>query len=466
MTWRLIHIWEAVSITLSLAGASRARELGKEDQELKKVFQVCREHYYGRNWDPITEAFNSSQGALDGSATRRIDILWEFSRADDTASVFLACLKKFLLSESIELRRIVAPWSRICDVPREAEDSRMYSVREAMRHVNTFRNRFAHVPFPYDAMDDLAKGLEKVTEQLFTTEPYPWIMSKEPDKHESPLCGTIIWRNHVIEANVTSVSDTSPETCSFCYPPIQKKGKEQEVWNAEPFVYVDSMLRSYVLTRLRVSSAEPWEFTRFRAESNSVVFVSNDDWISLLPKPSQDEYITQQDIGERKEAEEFYASRLKNPPSRPSKSNEGADLSPEPVTFDDALRYIRNEDYKPAIDYISDYVRERPDYHIGWLKLGNAQREYALRVLRGGEAAIEYIDESINSLTKAYAHRDSSRKAQALYERSKSYFHKGNLCGDADQFKRAVVDAKKAISESPEYAYESWLAYLEKQYTD
>jgi hypothetical protein len=262
LTWRLIHVWEAVSITLSLAGASRAREMGKDDQELKKVFQVCREHYHGKNWDPITEAFNTSQGALDGSATRRIDILWEFSRANDSESIFLACLKRFLLSETIELRRLVTPWSRICDVPREAEDSRPYSVREAMRHINTFRNRFAHVPFPYDAMDDLAKGLEKVTEQLFTTEPLPWVMYKDSDKHESPLCGTIIWREHIIEAHVTKTSYVSSEVCSFCYPPHQKKGHSQEIWNAEPFVYVDSMLRSYVLTRLRNSSAEPWEFTR------------------------------------------------------------------------------------------------------------------------------------------------------------------------------------------------------------
>ncbi len=133
------------------------------------------------------------------------------------------------------------------------------------------------------------------------------------------------------------------------------------------------------------------------------------------------------------------------------------------MTFDDALRYIRNEDYKPAIEYIASYLQERPDYHIGWLKLGNAQREYALRVLRGSEAAIQSLDESIASLTKAYEHRDSSRKAQAMYERSKTYYHKSHLCNDPDLFKRAVADAKKAIAESAEYVYESWLGHIEKQ---
>lgn len=60
LTWRLVHVWEAVAAVLTAAITSRLRTLPNSTD----AYLRCREHLHGRSWDPLSRTFNRSQGAL------------------------------------------------------------------------------------------------------------------------------------------------------------------------------------------------------------------------------------------------------------------------------------------------------------------------------------------------------------------------------------------------------------------
>lgn len=120
-------------------------------------------------------------------------------------SRFLEASKQFLASGGMKLRSLIASWKQICDLPSEITSTDEFKVRETFRHINTFRNRFAHVPFPFEEMTELSGALADVTEQLFSIEPKPW-QSFPDDRRESPLCGAIEYRGRRLRGNMAHVS--------------------------------------------------------------------------------------------------------------------------------------------------------------------------------------------------------------------------------------------------------------------
>jgi len=181
--WRLIHIWESVVTTFCGAVAARLRQA---DTDTNGLFLKVREHLYGVSFDKIDKRLKASQGAFDGINDRRIDILRVIQKSDVVPGEFLSRLKQFLdwpetctgelPTESDEnnrktVRRALAAlldmWKRVCDVPSDAEYAETFKVMNLISAVNTFRNRYAHVPFPYDPIAPLAEGLEQLTDCLF-----------------------------------------------------------------------------------------------------------------------------------------------------------------------------------------------------------------------------------------------------------------------------------------------------------
>ncbi len=452
LTWRLVHVWEAIAATLSAAAVTRLRE----EPKFEPLYRRAREYYHGRFWDPIAQGFNRSQSGLDGSATRRIDVLWDISNGDVSSSRFLTSLQSFLLAKEIDLSPLVKEWERICEVPDETKASGKFAVREALRHVNTFRNRFAHVPFPYDVLRDVSDAYARVTEQLFSFAPAPFSSFTQDESLESPLCGSILWKDRAMRGgeNFRTVSEW-PAGYGFSYPPIAKKSSPAESWSASPFVHVDSMLRPYVMTRLTSITSGTWEFTRFRAEASSVIAIQNAEAVADLPAPTQAEYSTPQDAADRAEAKEIEETVQAQAPSSATLAQD------EPSSFDEALRFVRNEDFEPAIRYFQRYVEARPAYHIGWLRLGHAQRELAMRRrFADPEGAATLFDSAIESLSQATGHVERNRKAQALYERSKAYYHRGNFLSQHEDLGSASKDASEACDLSPDTSYESWREYV------
>lgn len=448
LTWRLIHVWEATTAVLSGAVTTRLRDLGTEGSG---AYLTCREHLHGRTLDPLSKTFKNSQGALDGSANRRLELLLSVDSLDKVESAFLQSVKQFLQSKGVDLRPLVTSWQQICDVPPDASNQNL-RVYDVFKHVNTFRNRFAHVPFPYDEVAKVAETLALVTEQLFTIEPFPWQIFSDGRLH-SPLHGAIVYRSRKLIGSLppteTTHQATEPEEPHFLFPGTTTKNDqhEAEMWMSRPFLFVDSMFRPSVLTRLISEANGVWEYTRFLAERNSVVRQERHSYLASLPVPSSVDYPPSPDEQEDEAQEALEKAALDTAPSSPAASNRDQD-------FERALRDIANEEYEPAIKFFQDLVEKRPDYHIAWLRLGYALREHAMRIrFSEPEAAKLLFDRSIDALTRATQHRSLAWEAQALYERSKSRYHTEDLA-------QALQDAQAAYAKTKEPKYQSWITYV------
>lgn len=445
--WRLIHIWESVEITLAAVGTARlVSEVSKTD-DFREDLRKCRELCYGQSWDSDEGAFKSQQGAFDGSIDRWIDILWRLARLESPPGNFLPKLRAFLEVEAIGLGSFLEAWRNACDVPVKPDNKKL-SVKECIRHVNIFRNRYAHVPFPALPIDKIANALEEVTEQLFRAKgeengPEPW-------NSRGVLTGAMMLPGKYLRGSGGS-SFTPPDgvdvsELSFVFTYDQKR-KEHEHWNAAPFAHLDASMNGYILTRLKNVDLGTWEYTRFRAETSPVVPVENADWLKRFPPPRPTDYPQPVVAPETPAAV---------PPTKPSTA---LPQPAEDLTFSEAIDAMRHEKFEPAIKFFRDLVKQRPTYHIGWLKLGIALREWAVREQ---EDAISLLDESIKALTKATEHTDPEYQASALYERSKARFRLARLVPKDKSLSHAIEDATDASKISADTRYYTWVEYLER----
>jgi hypothetical protein len=113
------------------------------------------------------------QGAADGAIDQWINILDEVAKCSDPPGRFLTSLKILLTTPAIDMGPLISAWAKACEVPPECRKPGPVEVRMAMRYVNSFRNRLAHVPFPHDPLGEVADALENATEQLFSIAPLP-----------------------------------------------------------------------------------------------------------------------------------------------------------------------------------------------------------------------------------------------------------------------------------------------------
>lgn len=315
-----------------------------------------------------------------------------------------------------------------------------------MRYVNSFRNRLAHVPFLHDPLDEVADALEAATEQLFSITPLP--TAHEKNGESSALTGAFrIGRIFLHGGQMESLSEGAPEEIQFAFP-CRKRGDDNETWSARPMLHVDSMMRPHILTRLK--GHEVCEYTRFRAEANAVL-VQGDSGITLiLPEPAKAEYSSPE------EAVPPLPTPGDNPPAAPPLEEGTANMS-------DAIEAIRSEDYDGAISYFERLTRERPTYHIGWLRLGYSRREKAVRLAPNDPAqAIRFLRLSLDELRNAAQHVDRDYQAQAWYERSKSSYHLANLEPLEDSHRKVCIeDAERAVSLSDEKKFFTWSEHVE-----
>ena len=400
------------------------------------------------------------QGALEGSIDRWIDILWDVAKVENTESAFLRQLVNFLNKDGMQLQSLVHAWSLVCDVPPDAQWESC-AVKQAIRHVNTFRNRFAHVPFPPDRIDRIADALESVTEQLFSIEP---AASRHTcaDGAINPLTGSLARGQYVLRGSMPpqrSNTDRGNEMM-FVFPCKVRDSDVSEEWQATPFTHIDAMTRPYVLTRLKDDKIGAWEYSRFRAEANAVLTLDNAQFLELLPTPKASEYETEEDKEVASRAPEVTHIPVTEPPF-PSPTLSRA-IPAE--TFSAAIDAIRNEEFDAAIPFFLRLTEERPFYHIGWLRLGHALREKAMRIRDDDrDLGVDSFQKSIEALSQAQGHSDPEYQAQALYERSKAYYHLGKMDHESTDIRdKAKNDAVEACNLSSDTKYLTWLEYLER----
>jgi tetratricopeptide (TPR) repeat protein len=476
--WRLIHIWESIATVLSGAIAARLRHCSSE---VPTIHLKVREHLYGATYDKIDHRMKAGQGAFDGSNDKRIEILRMIEKADDLPCNFLRQVKAFLewsdtrkseaeearpsnarfLSNAIE--SLLNVWKRVCDVPTNASQDATTTV-QTIALVNVFRNRYAHVPFPYDPVAPLADALEILTESLFSIEP-------RPHCYNSVLCGGLVLRQTLWRGGLhTRWRGEMREETYFVYPPH----KPNVEWPVGPFIYIDPNKRPYVLTRLKDRETGTWEYTRYRAEANSVLSYDAEGILGWMPAPNESEY-------QQPEDEEVVAAVATGMPPTdalgttttsepPTQTPEGIPDAIELVprkrmvsTFGEALDAMRRGDHDLAIPFLERLVEERPNYHIGWLRLGYAQREKAARLApRDKDKSLGLLDASIKSLSNALGHVDPGYRADAFYERSKAYYRRYVVGGQKNDAENAITDGGDARRLSPDTRFQTWMEYFNR----
>lgn len=442
--WRLIHLWEATEITLSLAAMCRLRN---EDGAIATLRRQ-REFFYGKTWDQVIGSFKSMQGAADGTIDQWINIIDEVAKLPDPPGRFLVSLKKLLTESAIDMGPLISSWAKACDVPPDFKKTAPVEVRTAMRYVNSFRNRLAHVPFPHDPLGEVADALEAATEQFFSIAPLP--SAHEKNGESSALTGAFrIGRCFLHGGQMEYLSDTASEEIQFAFP-CQKKGQNIDVWPGNPMLRVDPMMRPHILTR--VKGHDVCEYTRFRAEANAVLVQGSAGLTTVLPEPAKSEY-----------------AAIEEPPPAGSTQHENVAASTVDkgiTSMSEAIEAIRSEDFDAAISYFETVTRERPSYHIAWLRLGYSRREKAVRLAPSDPAAaIHLLKHSLEDLKNAARHIDLEYQAQAWYERSKSSYHLAKLeSNDESHAKVCLEDAEKAANLSVENKFFTWWEHTQTWY--
>jgi hypothetical protein len=424
--WRLLHIWEATAITLGSAAMVRLREEAGGQVLLRR----CRELYYGKSWDALVSSFHASAGAAEGSLEKWAAILQELSKMRDPQSGFLRSLSDFLNRSGVNLNPFIRAWHRTGDLPPDAERTTPFQVKDAIHFAAVFRQRFANVPFPCDPLESLRESLENLTDQMFIAE------TGEGSESEriAPFFGGFGTGRSVLRGSAILEADEDCGTGVHFIFRAGKKTESTEKWPALSFIWMDSMMRPHLLTRLRENdSAFIGEFTRFRAEANALVERPESQIRFSLPPPKAAEY------------DEEDAS------SRNVLSN-----------ATEALEAIRQENYDPAIAFLSDLTTKQPGDHLAWLRLGFARREKAIRnYSQHSEEVTGLLLRAIDDLTKACQHSHPDFQARAYYERSKTYY-----CLDQRMLVRrghldlAYKDAVTASRLMEEAHYHSWMQTL------
>jgi hypothetical protein len=439
-------LWEAVEITLSLAAMAR---WVREDKGAP-VLRRQREFFFGKTWDQVTGSFKSVQGASSGAVDQWINILDEVARANEPPGRFLTSLKSFLKIDNLQVKPLVVSWAKACDVPQDYKAADSVEVRVAMRYVNSFRNRLAHVPFPHDPLGEVADALEALTNQLFSTEPPP--SSHERDGQSNPLTGGFKVGRCLLHGGLMEVLP-EPESngINFVFP-CQRDCQQGEVWEANELVLVDSMMRPHMLTRLKGFSV--CEYSRFRAEANAVLVKNDCDINRILAEPLKSEYAP----AEPEVAENVPVGDADTPP---------VSRRPQELRMADAIEAIRSEEFDTAISYFEDLTAHNPNYHIAWLRLGYARREKAVRLPYSDRSeAIALLNAATDDFLKSAGHSDQDYAALAWYERSKCWYHLSRLDPDVPTHREhSKQDASKALQCSDEKKFYTWWDHLESRWS-
>lgn len=469
LTWRLIHVWECVIITLAQASIARLLTMDGHDADVRAI----REKAYGRTWNEADGTLNVRGGALDGSIDKWIEILEYVSTIGSVQSNYLQTIANFLNSEEdtdsstlsensgskgeppIDFSPLYSAWSRACDVTKGTPTSKT-NVKIALKAVNSFRNRFAHVPFPYDPVQGIYKALEKCTEEMFSA-------PNAADTHKDALIGAIAFRQSIIQGSNTLENTIAQTDCDPTFVHGFKRNDADEHWPAKGFIHIDQMLRPYVLTRLR-DEAGLWEYTRYLAESNAVTTVTDSSFFEDFPMPKEADYI---ELTEDEGEGSVTKSEAGN--SQADENNLEREASRSVLDMGEANLAIRSRNFEPAIEYLEQRVTDRPHYHVGWLKLGQARRELAVDLWQNADENApdlrdrvrELLKDSLDAFDRASHHIERRYEAEALYNKSKSYFRLWRIDPSWEHLEKAIENAEKAREIYPETKYESWLEYLD-----
>lgn len=485
--WRLVHLQEALIVTVGVLSASRYLKRLKDSSQTTNLEarNKLRSLVTGYSDDP--EDFNRrkplSESCLSGSLGAWVAFLgWFARRNDDIDDSVLVAAREYLNSKS-ELSDQFATAFRSINPGSQAYTGQIPRVRK-FEAINAMRNKLAHVPLPYDLIEPLHMGLRR---ELFSAILKDYDCTKDNiDSHQfyDILVGQIIGTEFILEgANVHRENKSSwkPGAGQLL---VESQTAKDDPWIISPFLHVDDVLNVSLLFRAPdyESGEEIFrvEYHRFAAEARAVreekiPNTSFADWeLESLPEETEELQAIESDIEVNTIQNEPETDRTE--PKSPIDSQQ-AEPRP-PLSLDEksnsallhhsAISAFQRRNYRDSLRYFDYLENDKKHYNeAAALKHGQAALRLGVEQTGDPEEKKELFNRAETLLKKAQKHRDPKYQSYALYELSKLEYRRAQLTDDpSDHFKKSKQYIEEAIRTNSDSKYPTWREYLQEKTSD
>jgi hypothetical protein len=472
-TWRLIHIHEALVVTLGTALATRLFTLWNEQPHTiaqDSIKTTTQKMITGLNPEDPTKP--PSRGCLSGSISEWINLLNTAKNLSlNTDCPFIENLKNYIekVPESPNNNSLafLNDWERIAPVPRSYNKGDDLTVINRFLAINDLRNKLAHVPISARILTNLHKNLRKELLWLLTHDPN-WLNDEDATKdiaikkwHPS-LCGQISDSKAFISGSTfgkASTDENHQNRKGVYWKWNLNNTSETITWEASPFVYFDDELKISLLFRVNNLSGDldvnpTGEYHRFAAEVEPVQRrdISKDYIESWLPKKPSPESTEARDTLDTNDAIDTSES-LKPDEISPEDLRTRAENAFKAGSYKKAVSYYDEMALKNFSNY-TDVAKSRHGAAL-WRIANNISKEDKEIGKKNFLRAIDLLDQASN-------HRDIGYAAEAHYQKSKALWHLAEIDSENKEnlVEQAKEEAEKALALALEQRYIGWYEWM------
>lgn len=472
--WRLIHIQEALAVTLASLMATRLAHVLSDTQDGENM-NVLREALTGLRPDALgsDDDDDVEPSPWGGSIGAWIELLRRFGKDSlRETDPFLAALADYLSSTPNRPLAFGDAWARIAPVPATFRNPTLDRVGR-LGAINSFRNKLAHVPVPQRILGDLHRGLrvevlDGLTDKFNPENDSPGFLAKS---YRDPLVGIL----YSGSTYVTGGSEVGIDTTQGRPNSVGIKasyGIDEQIidWPVEPFFRIDGEAKAALLFRVTDLQREPGatgyggEYHRFAAELEPVTYVTIgaeiiEPWIPRASPVGPEVGLAALE-GQQGVSDHTSISSGKLP-----FADQANVLTVESTHSPTALRRLAEEafsrrDYNSAVEYFDALAQSGDIFqynHVAQSKHGAALWRAAERSAAADELQ-RSLQRAVELLKGAEKHRDPRYAARSAYEGSKALWHLWHATDESKHLLEALAAAERAVARSPDEAIISWQA--------
>ncbi len=483
--WRLIHIQEAVVVSLGACVATRLLALWGANTEKLPQLNKLRSLLTGYSDDE--ESFNEKRSAAEscfsGSINAWVSLLSWVARSVSPNSdcAYVKAVGSYLTAtpgQNPELA-FLPSFRGISPNVNAYEAAELPRIRR-FEAINVLRNKIAHVPLPYEQLEKLHLGLQREVFSALHEDYRPENTDLNSIKWFSVLRGKLATRACII--NGSDKTENNGITVGSEDGVIFESGLSSELkWSIAPFIRPNAELKVSVL--FRVPDFDPTEerlkieYHRFAAESNAVkeenlAASCLRDWhLQKLPASPRIVELPPEVIAQTPEPERAVPTLPVDTTTEstiPALPHEV--LEPEPAqigpfaTKSAAINAFRQGDFEQAIELL---LKVKNEYSHMWndamaQKLGQAYLRHAVEDNMTDETRLSFLRDAETYLKASLRHRDEEYRGIAHYELSKVAYRRFKFTGDHEFMTKAKQEIESALQIVAETRFLTWLEYLER----
>lgn len=467
--WRLIHIQEALAVTLTSLMVTRLAtvpEVGQDNLNSVREALTGLKQVNGSD-DDIEDA---EQSPWSGSIGSWIELLRRFGREPlVSGDPFLDDLSAYLTSTPDRELAFASEWAKIAPVAATFRDAKLDRVGR-LGAINSFRNKLAHVPIAQRLLSDLHSGLRVETFDGLTDQFDPSKHAAKLDfsatKFRTPLTGVLLrGRTFITGASEVGIDDSISDSTGPAQARFLKAG-EPISWPVAPFFRIDGEAKAALLFQVSDLAREPGaadysgEYHRFAAEADPVQY-------QLIPSSEVSFWIPRPPVSKPSEASDVpaiatsgdCAEQLIKRSGSVDNVNVGGSLAEKIRT--NAEEAVQRRDNSEAAKHF-DELKATGDtlvYNdVARMKHGSALWRAAESPGFPQSERTAELRRAADILLEAERHRDSKYSARAAYEGSKALWHLWRATNDPVVIERSLEAANRAVQKSPYEAFVSWQA--------